>query len=150
VIELPPLRERLDDIPLLVSKFLQEIAYRHARPVPTISHEALAELAERSWPGNIRQLQHEIERAFVFSNGEEIRVDDLSTMPKRSSEVSKPAQRAAAPRELKNVISEIQNEEIREAIATFGGNKKKAAASLGISRSFLYKKLAESEQANDV
>lgn len=143
VIELSPLRERLEDIPVLVSKFLQEIAYRHARPVPTISPEALAELAERSWPGNIRQLQHEIERAFVFSNGLEVRIEDLSEMPQRSQGVPKLPQRASQPRELKNVIAEIENEEIREAIAAFGGNKKKAAASLGISRSFLYKKLAE-------
>ena len=69
VIELPPLRERLDDIPLLVAKFFQDFAYRHARPVSGISPEALAELAERPWPGNIRQLQHEIERALVFSDG---------------------------------------------------------------------------------
>lgn len=69
VIHLPSLRERLDDIPLLVSKFLQDIAYRHARATPSISAEALASLSERPWPGNIRQLQREIERAFVFSDG---------------------------------------------------------------------------------
>lgn len=146
VIELPPLRERLDDIPLLASKFLQDIAYRHARRVPGITAEALAELAERSWPGNIRQLQHEIERAFVFSDGVMVRVEDLSEMPQRVHKPAKPTPRDSQPRDLKNVISEIQNEEIKEAIAACGGNKKKAAASLGISRSFLYKKLAEIDQ----
>jgi transcriptional regulator with PAS, ATPase and Fis domain len=142
VIELPPLRERLDDIPLLAAKFLHDIAYRHARRVPEITAEALAELAERSWPGNIRQLQHEIERAFVFSDGVTIRIDDLSEMPQRSPKLQRSVQRNSQPRDLKNVVSEVQNEEIREAIAACGGNKKKAAASLGISRSFLYKKLA--------
>jgi len=145
VIELPPLRERLDDIPLLVAKFLQDFAYRHARPVPDISPEALAELAERPWPGNIRQLQHEIERALVFSDGIMIRIDDLSEVPRRSQPPpSQPAQ-PNQPRELKEVVSELQNGQIREAIAACGGNKKKAAANLGISRSFLYKRLAEIE-----
>jgi transcriptional regulator with PAS, ATPase and Fis domain len=145
VIELPPLRERLDDIPLLVSRFIQDFAYRHARPVPGISAEALAELAERPWPGNIRQLQHEIERALVFSDGVMIGVEDLSEVPRRSQNVQAPIDQPQRPRELKHVISEIQNEQIREAIAACGGNKKKAAANLGISRSFLYKRLTEIE-----
>jgi transcriptional regulator with PAS, ATPase and Fis domain len=145
VIELPPLKERLEDIPLLASKFLREIAYRHARPEPSISPAALAELSERSWPGNIRQLQHEIERAFVFCDGMEVRPNDLSEMPKRefaSAEVV-PLQQTSQPKELKSAIAELQNDQIREAIAACGGNKRKAASILGISRSFLYKKLAE-------
>jgi transcriptional regulator with PAS, ATPase and Fis domain len=145
VIELPPLRERIDDIPLLVAKFLQDFAYRHARPVLGISPEALAELAERPWPGNIRQLQHEIERALVFSDGIMIGVEDLSEVPRRPQNLPSPAEQPNRPRELKHVISEVQNEQIREAIAACGGNKKKAAAHLGISRSFLYKRLAEIE-----
>jgi len=143
VIELPPLRERLDDIPLLAAKFVQDFAYRHARPVPDISPEALAELAERPWPGNIRQLQHEIERALVFSDGIRIGVEDLSQVPQRSQNLPGPKVQPDRPRELKHVISEVQNEQIKEAITACGGNKKKAAANLGISRSFLYKRLAE-------
>jgi transcriptional regulator with PAS, ATPase and Fis domain len=145
VIELPPLKERLEDIPLLASKFLREIAYRHARPEPSISPAALAELSERSWPGNIRQLQHEIERAFVFCDGTEVRLDDLSEMPRRELASPKvvPLQQPSQPKELKSAIAELQNDQIREAIAACGGNKRKAAAALGISRSFLYKKLAE-------
>jgi transcriptional regulator with PAS, ATPase and Fis domain len=148
VIELPSLRERLEDIPLLASKFLREIAYRHARPVPTLTEEALAELAERSWPGNIRQLQHEIERAFVFSDGVSVRAEDLSITRNSLPLPSKRPQDDRQPRDLKNVVAELQNEEIKEAIAANRGNKKKAAASLGISRSFLYKKLAEIDQAS--
>lgn len=151
VIELPPLRERLEDIPLLATKFLQDIAYRHARPVPDISPRALAELAERSWPGNIRQLQHEIERAFVFSDGVTIGVDDLSPMPPRPNASPRPSvPRDLQSRDLKNVVAELQNEQIKEAITACGGNKKKAAALLGISRSFLYKKLAEMEEVQNV
>lgn len=143
VIDLPPLRERLDDIPLLVDKFLKEIAYRHARPVPEISAEALSELADRAWPGNIRQLQHELQRAFVFSDGTTIGVQDLSEVPRRPQSLPDSGAQTSKRRELKHVISEIQNEQIKEAIAACGGNKKRAAANLGISRSFLYKRLAE-------
>lgn len=146
VIEVPPLRERVDDIPLLVAKFLQDFAYRHARPVSSVSAEALAELAERSWPGNIRQLQHEIERALVFSNGLMIGIEDLSQVPRRFQELSRTADESHSPRKLRHVISEIQNEQIREEIAACGGNKKRAATNLGISRSFLYKRLAEIEE----
>lgn len=143
VIDLPPLRERLDDIPLLVDKFLKEIAYRHARPVPEISAEALSELADRAWPGNIRQLQHELQRAFVFSDGTTIGVQDLSEVPRRPQSLPDSGAQTSKRRELKHVISEIQNEQIKQAIAACGGNKKRAAANLGISRSFLYKRLAE-------
>ena len=151
VIELPPLRERLEDIPLLATKFLHDIAYRHARPEPLISPAALTELSERSWPGNIRQLQHEIERAFVFCDGSEVRPDDLSEMPRRVSSPNTAPQRlqGSQPRELKSAIAELQNEQIRDAIAACGGNKRKAAASLGISRSFLYKKLSEIGETNN-
>src|SRR5262249_49451845 len=146
VIDLPPLRERLDDIPLLVDKFLQDFAYRHARPVPSIGADALAELAERSWPGNIRQLPHQVERAVVFSDGLMIGIHDLSEVPRRTQSLPAAPGPTPRPRELKHVISEIQNEQIKEAIMACGGNKKRAAANLGISRSFLYKRLAEIEQ----
>ena len=151
VIELPPLRKRLTDIPLPATKFLHDIAYRHARPEPLISPAALTELSERSWPGNIRQLQHEIERAFVFCDGSEVRPDDLSEMPRRVSSPNTAPQRlqGSQPRELKSAIAELQNEQIRDAIAACGGNKRKAAASLGISRSFLYKKLSEIGETNN-
>lgn len=148
VIELPPLRERLEDIPALANKFLHDIAYRHARRVPLLGADALNELMDRAWPGNIRQLQHEIERAFVFSDGHVIGVQDLSDMPQRAPTMARPPMAQEAPqRELKYIVSDILNEEIREAITACKGNKKKAAATLGISRSFLYKKLAEMERA---
>ncbi|SEH88507.1 Transcriptional regulator containing PAS, AAA-type ATPase, and DNA-binding Fis domains [Tardiphaga sp. OK245] len=147
VIELPPLRDRLEDIPALANKFLHDIAYRHARRVPMLSADALNELMDRAWPGNIRQLQHEIERAFVFSDGHVIGAQDLSDMPQRTPTIPRqPMAQDAPQRELKYIVSDILNEEIKEAIAACRGNKKKAAAALGISRSFLYKKLAEMER----
>ena len=142
VIHLPSLRERLDDIPLLVSKFLQDIAYRHARATPSISAEALASLSERPWPGNIRQLQREIERAFVFSDGGTIEVHDLSEI--RDAAPVHKIDRAPdlATDDLRTAINEVEISGIKDALTRFKGNKKKAAESLGISRSYLYKKLA--------
>jgi transcriptional regulator with PAS, ATPase and Fis domain len=150
VIELPPLRERIEDIPALANKFLRDIAYRHARRVPILGADALNELMDRAWPGNIRQLQHEIERAFVFSDGQVIGAQDLSEMPRRTPTIVRPPVTQEAPqREFKEIVSDILSEEIREAITACKGNKKKAAAALGISRSFLYKKLAEMERTRE-
>lgn len=146
VIQLPALRERLDDIPLLASKFLENIAYRHARPVPRIDSEALSILMEQPWPGNIRQLQHEIERAFVFCNGSTITAQDLTETTAVAKEDKSGATHGMAP-EPSDVdlptLDEVENRGIRDALARFNGNKKRAAESLGISRSYLYKRLSE-------
>lgn len=146
VIQLPALRERLDDIPLLASKFLENIAYRHARPVPRIDSEALSVLMERPWPGNIRQLQHEIERAFVFCNGSTITAQDLTETTTVSKEDKSGATHSAVPESCDAglpTLDEVENRSIRDALTRFNGNKKRAAESLGISRSYLYKRLSE-------
>lgn len=148
VIQLPPLRERIEDIPLLSSKFLESIAYRHARPAPSIDDEALTALMERPWPGNIRQLQHEIERAFAFCDGTTIRVDDLTEPKIEPQAESRPTAMAeAAPPVaadgLRAMLDKVETQGIRDALVRYKGNKKKAAESLGISRSYLYRKLSE-------
>jgi DNA-binding NtrC family response regulator len=76
-----------------------------------------------------------------------IGVGDLTEMPQRANNPAKLAAKDAAPRDLHDLVAEIQSEEIREAIAACKGNKKMAAAKLGISRSFLYKKLAELDRS---
>lgn len=147
VITLPPLRERIEDIPLLASKFLENIAYRHARPTPSINDDALTALMERSWPGNIRQLQHEIERAFAFCDGTRIMVQDLTEV--KANPQIEPQQTIAdaapplANDGLRTILDKVEKKGIREALARHKGNKKKAAESLGISRSYLYRKLSE-------
>jgi transcriptional regulator with PAS, ATPase and Fis domain len=149
VIELPPLRDRLEDISALAEKFLRDIAYRHARPVPEFGPDAIAQLVDRAWPGNVRQLQHEVERAFAFCDGDTITTSDLSDVPRRVSAVVPPIAAEEQPaRELKDIVADVQSEEIREALAACNGNKKKAAELLGISRSFLYKKLAEMDRTD--
>src|SRR5690606_30226539 len=73
VIDVPPLRQRIDDIPDLVRHILSELSTRHRRPIPTVTPDALSYLMDQRWPGNVRQLRQEIERALVFS--EDGRID---------------------------------------------------------------------------
>jgi transcriptional regulator with PAS, ATPase and Fis domain len=146
VIQVPALRERIEDIPGLATKFLESIAYRHARPVPRIDSDALSVLMERPWPGNIRQLQHEIERAFVFCNGKTITAQDLTeptTGPQEDKSKVSHAPVTGSRDEDLPTLNEVENRGIRDALARFNGNKKRAAESLGISRSYLYKRLFE-------
>ena len=147
VVTLPPLRERIEDIPLLASKFLESIAYRHARPTPSIDEDALTALMERPWPGNIRQLQHEIERAFAFCDGTTIMVHDLTEAKAeqliRVQPTTVDALSATTNDGLRTMLDKVETKGIREALARHKGNKKRAAESLGISRSYLYRKLSE-------
>ena len=151
VITLPPLRERIEDIPLLASKFLEDIAYRHARPTPSIDDDALTALMERAWPGNIRQLQHEIERAFAFCDGIAIKVHDLTEAKAEPQiEPRTPAADTTVPLPvdgLRSILDKVETKGIRDALVRSKGNKKKAAESLGISRSYLYRKLSEMNES---
>jgi transcriptional regulator with PAS, ATPase and Fis domain len=151
VITLPPLRERIEDIPLLASKFLEDIAYRHARPTPPMDDDALTALMKRTWPGNIRQLQHEIERAFAFCDGTTIKVHDLTevkSVPRAEAPPTSAVSDATTPADgLRSILDKVENKGIRDALARHKGNKKKAAESLGISRSYLYRKLSEMNEA---
>ncbi len=151
VITLPPLRERIEDIPVLASKFLEDIAYRHARSTPSIDDDALTTLMERAWPGNIRQLQHEIERAFAFCDGVAIKVHDL-TEAKADPHIEPrtPAADTIVPLPvdgLRSILDKVETKGIRDALVRHKGNKKKAAESLGISRSYLYRKLSEMNES---
>ncbi|TCT06219.1 sigma-54 interaction domain-containing protein [Aquabacter spiritensis] len=146
-IEVPPLRRRIDDIPQLVAHFLKEVAGRHGYPVPEVEESALAYLMEQAWPGNIRQLRHEVERAFVFAENGRISADTFvghsdSFVPP----VVPPEERGLLPRRgesLKSNLGRVEAELVREALVRHKGNKKRVAEELGISRSYLYKLLDE-------
>ncbi|PWB59276.1 MAG: sigma-54-dependent Fis family transcriptional regulator [Bradyrhizobiaceae bacterium] len=143
VIEVPPLRERLEDIPLLAAHFLDEVAHRHARPARRIAPAALDWLMDQAWPGNVRQLRHEIERAFVFAEGDAIEVEDFQ-QGRGESEPARPAPvRNGEAGTLQASVEQLEHQVIRAAMERHKGNKKKVAEELGISRSYLYKKLAE-------
>ncbi|HTW92915.1 MAG TPA: sigma-54-dependent Fis family transcriptional regulator [bacterium] len=131
-IELPPLRQRRDDIPLLASHFLTTSAARQNKHVTGITAPALDKLVNFTWPGNIRQLENAIERAVVLSSGERLTEQDI--MLPASSETN---------RAIEGTAAEIEKRVVLDRLKAFNGNRTRTAASLGISRRTLLNKLAE-------
>ncbi|RJG03469.1 sigma-54 interaction domain-containing protein [Noviherbaspirillum sedimenti] len=154
-LRLPPLKDRLEDIPELANTFLAQFSARHNCRMKTLGSDAISFLQSLPWPGNIRQLQHAIERAAIFSEGDIITPRDFEfsgeEMPIAVGAVIPPheepqraPQREAQPAttSMQSAKDQVEAEIIREALRKFNGNKKKVAESLNISRSYLYKKLA--------
>jgi DNA-binding NtrC family response regulator len=136
-INLPPLRERKDDIPLLTSSFLKEYCIRENKALE-ISSEVMNLFHTFPWPGNIRQLRNVIERATVLARGKVITVQELSDELRNFAEGVHPA-----PRGIVRPLRELEEEAIRSALFEYRGNKSKVATMLGISRKALYKKLLD-------
>ncbi|MCO1367012.1 sigma-54 interaction domain-containing protein [Burkholderia multivorans] len=155
VIRMPTLRERLDDIPLLAGLALRNFAERHGQQPKTLSDAALAFLAEQSWPGNVRQLMHVVERAAIFSESDVIEAEDFGLTEPAGMDIPVRvpthgvAGRLTAPiaspdtMRVSSAVEQVEEQMIRKAMAQFDGNKKRVASSLGISRSYLYKRLAQ-------
>jgi transcriptional regulator with PAS, ATPase and Fis domain len=145
VLTLPPLRERLDDIPALVEKFLTEFASRHQLPIPEIEDDVYGFLTRQEWPGNIRQLRHEVARAVIFCKNNRLSVSDfqpsafLPTGPAAAPITVKAEEMQLG--NLQGTLDRVESDLIRKALVRCKGNKKKVAEELGISRSYLYKKL---------
>jgi two-component system C4-dicarboxylate transport response regulator DctD len=129
-IELPPLRERREDIPLLFEHFTLMAASRYERAAPLVSHAQLAELMGYAWPGNVRELRNTIQRASLLARGERIGVADLG-LP------AAPARGPAAS----NTTEEPDRATIEAALARAGGVVAQAASDLGLSRQALYRRL---------
>jgi len=155
VLTVPPLRDRLDDIPLLVENFLSEFSTRHQRVVPEVEPDVYAFLAEQNWPGNIRQLRHAVERAVIFCEGNKLGVSNFQRPDVFMMQGASPMQPAPqAPIMFNQVdndrlglqatLDRVENKLIQDALVRYKGNKKRVAEQLGISRSYLYKKLGVS------
>jgi len=142
-IRMPSLRERLEDIPQLVRLFLEAFAARHRTTVKDVDEAVFAFLREQPWPGNVRQLLHEVERAAIFSETSRVGVEDFrrreTMMPLERETV---AESAASPRTVRDAVDALEQTMIRNAMARHGGNKSKVAEELGISRAYLYKRLS--------
>ena len=137
--ELPPLRERRDDIPLLTEHFLRVIGERVGRRVERVAPAALEVLCRYRWPGNVRELRNVIERALVLGDGATLETDDL---PPELLLVAPPAATSAAGVVVRP-LAELEREAIAAALAATAGNKARAAALLGIDRTTLYRKLKD-------
>ncbi len=130
-LQLPPLRERREDIAPLARAFLQRHAARYRKVLEGFEPAAMQALLEHGWPGNIRELGHAVERAVLMAQGPAVRAIDLGLRPGG----------AAAPRYEDLPLDEVEQILIRKAMARHGGNVSHAARSLGLSRSALYRRL---------
>ncbi len=139
---LPPLRERREDIPLLVDAFLNKFGQARGKDVKGVSETTLALLIDYSWPGNVRELENVIERAVTLSRGDKILPDDLPATIQGSRGDRRVLDEAA---EKMHPLHEIEKEYIKKILEKMGGNKYQAAQVLGIDRKTLYRKLAEIE-----
>ncbi len=144
-IRMPSLRERLEDIPELVEKFLATFAARHGMPKKGVDRRVHGYLRELPWPGNVRQLLHEVEKAAIFCEGPEITVENFRLLPVSSEAAPAPEAPRLAPEggTLQEAVSDVERIMIRDAMQRHKGNKKKVAEELGISRAYLYKKLPD-------
>jgi DNA-binding NtrC family response regulator len=137
-IEMPPLRERLADIPLLAQHFLSRTAEDAGRPSASFSDEALAALQRYTWPGNVRELQNVVERAVLLGRGPQIRPEDLPP------NVAAGTPHSFAPAEgkiLKEAMEVPERQIILDVLELHNWNRNATADALGINRTTLYKKM---------
>ena len=139
-IELPALRHRSDDIPLLVKHFIDKFADGARRNVEGIREEALAALKSYDWPGNIRELEHTIERAVLLGKGTLVGLEDL---PAHLVARGESAIVLAQALDHRLTLRDLEREYIGKVLANTNGNKTEAARILGVDRTTLYRKLEE-------
>lgn len=140
ILELPPLRERKDDIPLLVSSFLNEANYSYKKNVSALSPRAMEYLMKYSWPGNIRELKWYIKRAVAISSSDILDVDDIAFSSDSVKSLSENGNiDYSVP--LRDALSEIEKKYIKKALSVSNNNKTEAARILGLSVRVLHYKI---------
>lgn len=130
-ITLPPLRHRKEDLPLFVSHFINQYASKYRKNGISVSDQALNYLYEYDWPGNIRELQHAIERAVIMTDNDILQPDDF---------ILSGSGRSIHKSETLN-LDEIEKTTIEQALNQFNGNVSKAAKELGLGRTTMYRKM---------
>ena len=140
-IAVPPLRERIADLPKLTASFVRTYAAKHGRELSSVAPEAVALLSEYDFPGNVRELANTIERAVIFATGKQLEVGDLPAAIRAAVALKRQHRQ---PRSL----AEVEAEYLQETLATTGGNKTAAARILGISRKNLYERLERLEKGS--
>jgi two-component system response regulator HydG len=137
-IEIPPLRERAEDIPVLALHFLHVYTAKNHREIEGFTEAALARLRAYPWPGNVRELEHAVERAVILARGQLIDVADLSP----AVGGAEPAARVV-PIPIGMPLAEVEQRLIEETLRLTKGNKELAAKFLGIASRTIYRKLKE-------
>jgi len=139
---IPSLRERREDIPMLVSHFTQLFAHRVNKKIESVATETMNALVDYSWPGNIRELQNVIERAVLISNGPTLKVplSDLAIRASKPASQHKPVKVREEARPMRSVLEEVERKQILAALEQSRGivaGPNGAAALLGLKRSTL-------------
>jgi DNA-binding NtrC family response regulator len=134
-IRVPPLRERPDDVPVLVEHFVALYARKYRRPAPAITEAAMERLCEARWPGNVRELRHAVERAVILTGGD---VLDADAFPPATAPVA-----AASPAPGDEVLNleEVERAAVEKALRKHRWNVSHAARELGITRTSLYRRM---------
>jgi two-component system, NtrC family, response regulator HydG len=132
-INIPPLRERREDIPLLVEHYLSVFSKKYLKSGITVGNQAMKALLNYSWPGNVRELQHALERAVILSDSNVLQAHDFPIESGRNGE-------EATKAETLN-LEEMERAAIKEALVKFKGNISHAAKELGLTRAALYRRL---------
>jgi two-component system response regulator HydG len=140
-IDLPALRERRDDIPLLLAYFLRKYAQQNGKEIAAAQQEVIQRLQAYDWPGNVRELENVVERAVVLAQGDTIRVLDLPPYLQAIEPQEGVSRTFIFPPDA--TLSDIEREAISQALQQQHGNRKAAARRLGIGLATLYRKLNE-------
>ena len=135
---LPPLRERVEDIPKLIEFFLEALGVRYNRRNLKLSESAMQQLREHDWHGNVRELKNTLERAVALSSGDMI--DEIFGLVSQTFESDL---RVKSFTNTKQPLAEVQKQHILEVLSSVGGKREKAASILGITSRTLYRKLKE-------
>ena len=155
MLTMPPLRERLDDLPLLCEHLLESLCRKLGLLPRELAPQALERLTQHAWPGNIRELQNVLERALMMSDADTVSARDIDRIIPAAAAITATAAAATAlagtgaAKPLAEVIEEAERSAIREALRLCGGNKPKAASLLGISRTSLYEKISTLDIGRD-
>jgi two-component system, NtrC family, response regulator HydG len=145
MLQVPPLRERPEDIPLLAQEFLVQFAEKNRKTIKGFTPQAMDRLLRHSWPGNVRELMNSVERGVVLSRGEYL--DETELSPLLLGAVPSPAGTAASPAPASegHSLEIVERETILNVLEAARGNKSEAARRLGITRRTLHQKLRKYE-----
>ncbi len=134
-IELPALHDRLEDIPLLANHFLKHYSAKYGKNISKISEAAMTRMNKHSWPGNIRELQHSLERAIILSNSSVLQPEDFNFSTSAPKETDQPLNLDQYN------LDEVEKLLIRKVLKKYNGNITQASSELGLTRSSLYRRL---------
>ncbi len=151
-LELPPLRRRTEDVPMMVSHFLRKYESLRETKVAEADPEVMSALIPYSWPGNVRELEHVIERALVLGDDPVVRIQDLPEEIRSAGKAHRGGphglERPGGLRDLSN-LEEVERAHVLLVLRETGGNKRLAASILGIDRSTLYRRLERYKKPGD-